>query len=194
MGVGQASVPAIVATGIVCLALGAGAGAVGMKVYQTFKSDAAAPSATDTTAPGGNANGMPGGGMPGGGMRGNRGGGGPPVKFQLVGIVTRLDLLTSKQLVLSLSDDQRAKLSEQLKTLDADELSDDDAKKHLEAIQEIVKDNKATMDAAGGLGGGGGRGMGRGNQADQPSNPFKAGTAATHLKGLQDYAGKAKGS
>jgi hypothetical protein len=141
-----------------------------------------------------------GGGRPGGGPPG---GGGPNPKIQLVGLVNKLEALTGKSLTVKLDEEQQKKLAEQLQGLgDKEELSEEDAKKRLDAILEIVKDDKATLEAAGyrwpgsggGFGGGpGGFGGGSGGGPPVPANPFKDGDNNKHLKSLQEQVSKGKG-
>jgi hypothetical protein len=110
--------------------------------------------------------------------------------MQLAALVTKLDQLTRKPLAVTLSDDQKARLREQLQGLDEKEtLDDEEAQKRLDAILEVVKGDKETLQAAGyrwpGEGGGG-------RPMDVP-NPFKEGPNADHLKSLQEEASKGKG-
>src|SRR6202011_5651723 len=96
-------------------------------------------------APGGGRGGAGGGGRAGGAPGGGRGGG-PSSKVQLVALVTKLEQLTSKPLSVNLNQEQQEKLREELNGLDnQDELSEDDAKKRLESILEIVKGDKETL-------------------------------------------------
>jgi hypothetical protein len=137
--------------------------------------------------------GGPGGGRGGGAPGGARGGGGPNSKAQLVALVTKLEQLTSKPLSVNLNEEQQAKLREELKGLnEKDDLSDDEAKKRLDSILEIVKGEKETLEAAGyrwpGQRGGGG---GTQPPAEVP-NPFKEGDAGKHLKALQEQLSKGK--
>jgi hypothetical protein len=140
--------------------------------------------------------GLPGRGGPGGG----RGGGGPNHKAQLASLVGKLDALTEKPLEVRLSDEQRKKIKELLKGVDADDLSDADAEKKAKELHELLADQKETLKAAGypwpGEGGGrGGPGGGRGRGGpDGPPNPFKAEDNAKHLKSLEERLDKpAKG-
>ncbi len=106
------------------------------------------------------------GGKGGKGKWGGKGGGfRPQPQAQLVSLVAKMDLLTGKQPTLELDDEQRKKVSEQLQGLDElDDLSEEEASKRLQAILEVVKDQKAALTAVGfawpGGGGGGGRGKG----------------------------------
>jgi len=205
MSCAQWKVPALIAVGLICFVGGLGAGAVGNAALGEFwkKSKEEAKGGDSTTKAGGGGQGkmgptgvmarpgMMGGGM-GGGMGGRRG---PSAKAQLAGLVTKLDQLTQKPLSISLNDEKRAKLREQLQGLDKmEELSDDDAKKRMDAILEIVKDDRPTLEAAGyrwpGQGGGG-RGMGAPNPAP---NPFTTEANGKHLKSLQEQVAKGKGA
>jgi hypothetical protein len=131
--------------------------------------------------------------MPGG-MRGT-GGRGPSPKNQLASLVTKLDQLTGKPLGLNLTDEQRTKIREQIQGLgDAEDLSDEEAQKRLDALLKIVEGDKDTLEAAGYRWPGeqgGGRGAGPG---DAPKNPFKEGASEKHLKDLQDHLSGGKKS
>ncbi len=155
--------------------------------------------------------GAPGGGMPpmgavmmpgappGMGGRGGMGGG-PNYKAQLANLVNKLDVLTEKPLMVQLSDEQRKEVKEQLNGLaDAEELSDDDAKAKFDKLHELLKDQTATLEAAGyrwpGEGGGGGRGGGRGGRGgpggpEPPKNPFTTEPNGKHLKDLTERLSK----
>ena len=123
--------------------------------------------------------------------KGGMGGGGAQPKAQLAGLVDKLDLLTAKPLAIQLTDEQRAMIAEQLKGLDqAKELTDEEAKKKLDALTETLKPYRETLEAAGyrwpGAGGGGGR------QPPPPPNPFMEEKNNKHLKDLQDRLTKGK--
>jgi hypothetical protein len=137
--------------------------------------------------------GMGKGGMGKGGMgKGGMGGFGPTPKTQLAQLVTKLDVLTAKPLSIELTDDQRAKVREQIKGLASDEeLSDDEAAKRMNAILDVLKDQKATLEAAGYRWPGEGGGFG-GFGTPQPPNPFKEGKDAEHLKDLDARLAKKK--
>lgn len=213
-------VPIIIATGIICFGLGALAGVGGMLVIKpdwSMKKQESSPppDSSDMSASGppmgmmGGAGGGGGGGR-GGGGRGGGGGGGPSPKVQLTTLVNKLEVLSTKPLTIKLNEDQQKKLAEQLQGLDEkEELTDEDAKTRLEAILEIVKDDKATLESAGYRwpgGGGGGPGGGRGGAPgggrggfgggappDVPKNPFKdVEENNKHLKSLQEQLSKAK--
>jgi hypothetical protein len=104
--------------------------------------------------------------------------------MQLATLVTKFDeLLTAKPPALNLSAEQKAKIGEQLKGLDeAEELKDEDAKKRLDAILEVVKDDKTKLEAAGYHWPGQG---GEIPSGEAPKNPFKDDATAKHLKSLQ---------
>jgi hypothetical protein len=113
---------------------------------------------------------------------------GPNSKAQLAALVTKLDQLSGKPLHLSLSAEQKKKVDEQLQDLGEEkEIKEDDAKKRLETLLTLLKDQRETLEAAGyrwpGAGQGGG---GRQPGADQP-NPFTAEANAHHLKSLRAY-------
>jgi hypothetical protein len=138
---------------------------------------------------GGMGKGGMGGGM--GGMMGGMGGGGAQPKAQLAGLVDKLDLLTARPLAIQLTDEQRAKVAEQLKGLaEAKDLTDEEAKKRLDALTDTLKPYRETLEAAGyrwpGAGGGGGR------QPPPPPNPFMEEKNNKHLKELQERLTKGK--
>ncbi len=217
MSLASASVPTVVASSLVCLLLGAGGGVLGMCLLgysltpiggkdegeggpkaankSTFGGQGAPPG-MGGGPPGGGGGGPPGMGGGGGGMGG--GGRGNPSKGQLASLVTKLDQLTQKPLAVNLSDEQRAKVSEQLKGLDdMEDLSDEEAQKRLNGLLAVLEKDKETLEAAGyrwpSAGGGGGGGMMGGPPAAPPKNPFKEGKNGEHLKSLEKTAAKAKG-
>jgi hypothetical protein len=123
----------------------------------------------------------------------------PDPKAQLAQLITKLDLLASKSLVLDLTSDQKQKIQEKLAGLDEEsDLSTDGAKARLDGLLEIVEGQRTTLEAAGyrwpgaggggrgGPGGGGGGGMmGNAQPPRGPSNPFKDGANNQHLKSLR---------
>jgi hypothetical protein len=124
-----------------------------------------------------------------GGTGGKKGGFGPTSKAYLTMLVAKLDVLTAKPLSVELTDDQRAKVREQLKGLAGeDDLSEDDAKERLDKLLRILQPQKATLEEAGFLWPGGGFQLPM-NTAD---NPFKEGTHADHLKNLDKRLEPAK--
>lgn len=185
MQAAQAKVPAIVATGVVCLVIGLGIGLLGA----TFFGNPAPPAGAMEQGP---PAGLPGGGMAkGGGPPGaGKAGGfrGPSPKNQLVSLVNKLDLLTEKPLAVSLNAEQKKQVSERLKGLDAlESLSDEDAKTRLDALLEVLKDHKGTLEAAGY--------RWPGQQFSRPAdvpNPFKDEKNAKALTALQERIGKPK--
>lgn len=175
--------------------------------------------------PGGMGGGMPGGGM-GGGMPGGMGGGmaggganAPRSRRDLTTLVGKLEVL-SRGLTLKLDDGQTAKIAVTLTALDQDdEMTEDAAKEHLDALEAILtEENKTTLGAidlprrapagrggAGGPGGGpggpggggpGGMGGGAGGAGGAPSteNPFKQEEQAKRLKSLRDRMGSSVAS
>jgi hypothetical protein len=141
---------------------------------------------------GGGGGGMRGGGGMGGGMRGGGGRGGPMAgggagpnsKTQLADLIAKLDVLTAKPLEVKLNDEQKSKIQARLKDLDQKkDLSEGEAKSTLDAILEIVKDDKDTLAAAG---------YPPGQPPASPpasANPFQEGPNAEHLKALQARLG-----
>ncbi len=212
----EAKVPTVISVGVICLALGAGGAVATMHFlgYQKQKPAGAdaggAPAAAPTAmgmpgggppggmmggAPGGPPGGMTGmgsaskGGMGGGASKGGKGGG-PNPKNQLASLVTKLDLVTGKPPVVQLSDEQKKKVQEQLKGLEAaDQLNDDDAKKRLDTLLEIVKDHRTTLELVGyrwpSQGGPGGFSP----PPDVP-NPFREEKSGKPLKSLQERMGQ----
>jgi hypothetical protein len=168
------------------LALGLGLGVLLMfALHYQFEEPQAPPTSPRVPEIGVVGAGPPGGGRAGRGGRGR--GGGPNYKNQLAALVDKLDELTDKPLTIRLDDEQRKQVKEQLKGLaDAGELSDEDAKQKVEELHKLLKDQQATLEAAGysWSGQGGGRGGGRGGPA--AGNPFKAEPNAKHLKALTE--------
>jgi hypothetical protein len=104
---------------------------------------------------GGKGKGGPGGPGPGGGpgdmmamMMGGKGKGASP-KSQLESLIVKLDLLTQKLLKIELSKEQAKKVGEEVRELAKADLTDDDAKKHLDRLLEVLGDQKETLTAAG---------------------------------------------
>lgn len=133
---------------------------------------------------GGNASGGPFGGSP------------PPsagvptsnAKNQLDSLVAKLDVLTRKP--LALTDAQKAMIREQLQGLaDAKDLSAADAQKRLDALLEILKNDRVTLEAAGFAWPG--ETKNAAPPGDKP-NPFSSDASSEHLKGLLGTVGDAK--
>jgi hypothetical protein len=199
MALFKARVPAALASGLVCLLLGAGAGALTMyaAVGKADPQADAAPAeegsnASSRTNP--KAGGTKGGGAKGGGGGDKKGGGqrGPSPKAQLAQLVGKLDVLTAQSLHVELTTDQKKQAKELLADLtEKDAITDEEAKAKLDALLALLEPNKQTLEDAGfrwpGAGGGGGPGGG----GQTPStNPFKTGEAADRLKALQTALGK----
>jgi len=135
---------------------------------------------------GGFGGGNPGGGRPGGGGfgGGNPGGGrggqsrGPAPAVTLASLISRLDSLTDKPLTVTLTAEQKKKLHEQLQGLeDADSLEGAEATKRLQAIQEILGNDKEILQFLGVA-------PPAGNET--PKNPFQDDETQKHLKSLRD--------
>jgi hypothetical protein len=125
-------------------------------------------------------------------MAGGGFGGPPSSRVQLATLIAKLDLLTGEPLTLKLTDAQRARLREQVRGLaEHEELSAEDATKRLDAILEIVKDQRTTLEAAG-YRWPGQRGGFR-PPADRP-NPFREEADGQHLKALEEHLAKGKPS
>ena len=219
MSLFTARLPVAVVSSAICFTLGVGGG-MGWMVYNGYRFNKEAALKVDGDlmnrssggpkaegAPGGDGGG--GGGKGGGFGKGGAGGGfgkgpggaggggggqrGPSPKTQLANLVTKLDLLTQKPLSVELTADQKKKVGEQLKGLtDADDLSDEDATKRLDALKDVLKENIETLEAAGyrfpgqgGAPGAGGPGGGR-----PPANPFKDEQTGKHLKSLESQLAK----
>jgi hypothetical protein len=107
----------------------------------------------------------------------------------LAALVIKLDRLTSKPLSIDLSEDQKKRLREQLQGLaDQDKLSDDEAKKKLDALLDVLKSNKDTLVAAGYPWPGE---RPQGPRMEAPSqNPFRERGNQNHLKALEDRLAK----
>jgi len=109
---------------------------------------------------------------------------GPSAASQLATLVTKLDLLTNAPLTVTLVDDQKAAVAEQLVGLEElDYLPEADAQKRLDALFEILGEpNKDALSAVGvrwpGAGGGG-------FQPPYP-NPFHGPANAEALSSLQE--------
>jgi len=222
MSLFTARLPVAVVSSAICFTLGVGGG-MGWMVYNGYRFNKEAALKVDGDlmnrssggpkaegAPGGDGGG--GGGKGGGFGKGGAGGGfgkgpggaggggggqrGPSPKTQLANLVTKLDLLTQKPLSVELTADQKKKVGEQLKGLtDADDLSDEDATKRLDALKDVLKENIETLEAAGyrfpGQGGpGGAPGAGGPGGGRPPANPFKDEQTGKHLKSLESQLAK----
>jgi hypothetical protein len=201
--VAQGQVPAVISAGIIAFILGTGLGAFGMFYLKFDPKTQDARKVTDGED-GAAAKGPPGGMMGGqggpGGPPGGKGKGGPPggtgrdmlsgmasnPKAQLVSLVGKLDALTTKPLSITLSDDQKTKLAEQLKTLEPEEdMTDEEARKRLDDMLKIFEPGqKETLEAAGF----GGTPMPR--PPDASANPFADGVNKEHLKKLGERLSK----
>lgn len=122
------------------------------------------------------------GGPAGGGLRGGFGARPANSKNQLVDLVSKIDQMTAKPLNLSLTEEQRKKVHEQIQGLETlIELTEDDAKKRLDVLLEIVKDEKEKMEAAGYRWPG--SPPAQRASSDSP-NPFKSKENTDHVKSL----------
>lgn len=214
--------PAIVVGVVGGLAVGFAAGALGMAHYRDFddkKQDEKADDKKDGNGqpgpapggprpggprPGGPGGGFPGGGFPGGGFPGGGfpggGGGGQTPQQQLGTLVHKLDLLTGKSLTITLTEDQKKKLREQLKDLDPEKkLERADADKRLKDLLKSLEEGQAkdTLEdigfrwpREGGPGGGGPGGgfgpPGGGGRNEEPVSPFEDKKNAASLKALKE--------
>jgi hypothetical protein len=151
LGAKNTKLPAIIASSIGCLAAGAALAILGMGAlgYERQGSSEAS-AAPGTGAGGGGGMGMMGGDGGGDIMMGGAMGGPPPTKVQLQNLVTKLDQLTQKALLVELNEEQKKKVLEQLQGLaEKEKLTDEDAKKRLDALLDILESQKDTLVAAG---------------------------------------------
>lgn len=171
----QKNIPIWLFTGLMGILVGGGVTMVAMHGVGYHWTKQAEPTAGSQQMPtmgggGGGMGAMMGGG--GGGMGGGGGGGsaGPPARRTLPALVGKIDLVLGG-LHLKIDDERAAKLVDKIKNLDgADEMTEDDAKEHLDAINDLLTDQEKEMLASfslpfgrpgGGAPGGGGAG-GRG--------------------------------
>lgn len=204
MSLASKKVPIAVATGIICLSLGAAGGFLSANYINPPKSDQDAAKAGDgekggsgktgggAPAPigvrggGGKAGGgKAAGGIIGGGGKAGGGAGAGRSKAQLAQLVGKLDVLTAKPLAITLTAEQKQELKKILDGLDTKEpLPEDDAKAKLDALHKLVESQKETLEAAGyqwsPAAGGGSRGGG----GTPPPNPFTEPQHNKHLKAL----------
>jgi hypothetical protein len=185
----------VIATAIIFLLLGAGAGAVGMYYYAEEVKEYLSPKHTTAGAPEGTAKGqnpmaammMKKGGPGGKGGKGGAKGGGP--KAQLIALLTKLDLLTEKALSIHLDSKQKVAVAAQLKELEEmKSVSDDEARKTLDTLLAILEEQKDALVGAGfpwpGVQAGPG---GQAKMAkDATPNPFAQGPAQQHLEALRE--------
>jgi hypothetical protein len=191
---GAKKVSAGILIGLGCLIVGFGAGVLTLSKFGyewtenlAEKSTAQKADATDAPPIEAGKNDAPKGVAPkammpkgGGGMMGGMSRG-PNSKAQLVSLVTKLSQLTEKPLSITLNEDRKKKVAEQIKDLETlDNLSDDEASKRLKALLDVVKDDRESMESAGFTCGGG-----FGPRKDDP-NPFKSERNSKTLKALQD--------
>jgi|GEM_PF-1490749 len=191
MAVFQAKVPAALASGIICLVVGGGLGAVIMSslVDKPAQQANASPSDSDNTKSAGDLKGGGGdaGAKGGKGAKGAKGGGqrGPNSKMQLAQLVGRLDTLTKQSLHVELSAEHKKQVKELLADLGTkDAITEEEAKAKLDALLKLLEGQRATLEAAGF------RWPGGGGVGGPPPNPFKEGENAEHLKSLQATVGK----
>jgi len=144
MAIAQAGVPSIIASSVICLGLGAVAGVGGMGL---FGYKLKAPDLAKGSPPAAMMGMMGGGGGKMGMMMGKKGGGGP--KSQLENLIVKLDVLTQRPLKIELSKEQANKVAAEVSELAGADLTDEDAKKHLDSLLETLKDQKETLVAAG---------------------------------------------
>ena len=190
MAVSGAKVPAVVASSIVFLLLGAGLGAVGMYYFADEVKSYLKQKPTSEGAPVGAKDKdtmmalLMGKGGPGG--KGGPKGGGP--KGQLITLVTKVDLLTEKPLTIRLDQKQKDGLNEQLKALQGmEKVSDEEAGKILNALVEILKDHKDALVSVGFTWPGDQKGFGgkKEGAGETSPNPFTEGPMLEHMDALR---------
>lgn len=199
----EAKVPTIISVAVICLALGAGAAVATMNLmgYHLDKPGAAGAVSATPTPPMG-MGGPPGGPPPSGAPPGGKMGMGPPggtgagapkggmgrgpnPKLQLASLVAKLDLVTGKPPTIQLTEEQRKKVQQQLQGLDtAEDLPAEEAKKRLDALLEVLKDHRQTLELVGY------RWPSQGGPSSfsappELPNPFKEEKSAKPLKSLQ---------
>jgi hypothetical protein len=195
---GGARIPAGVIGTVGGLVAGVALGVIGMATsgYQLTKENYSDPNFKAEAAPvvGMKGGGPPAGMMGGGGMVGGKAGGkgfggkgkgfgAPSEKAQLAVLVGKLDQLTNATLTLKLTDEQRATIREQLKDLsEQEEITDEDAKKRLDAILDSLKDQRPMLEAAGYFW----PGTPFPKNAPAASNPFRVGPDSAKLNSLQE--------
>jgi hypothetical protein len=186
-------VPLVVAASLICLALGGGAGVAAMMLFgyqwqPQERSDVVAQPPQPKGGPplgGPGKGGMPFGGGPGkGGMPFGGAGKGPSSKTQLANLVGKLEVLTKKPLSITLDDERKKGVREQLERLDKlDELSEDDAKRRLDALVEILKADREQFEAVGFRWPGQKTGF---QPPMEPPNPFRIQANSDRLKALEE--------
>lgn len=118
--------------------------------------------------------------------------GGPNPKTQLATLVQKLDQLVDHPVNLELGPEARASLRRQLQGVEKfPELTREEAKTRLDAIHELLRDQRPTLEAAGyrwpGGGAGGGRGMmGPMMGPSDPPNPFQETDGSSALLSLRE--------
>ncbi len=181
-------IPAGVISTVAALIGGIGIGVVGMAAcgYETKKKEGEAVAGGPPPGMGGM---MP-EGMPGMGAKGKgKGGfGAPNSKNQLATLVGKLQQLTDKPLTVTLTEEQRTVIREQIKDLeDKKELTEDDAKTRLDAILKAVEGSRPTLEAAGFRWPGAGPAM-----PSNTPNPFQDDDNHDRLRALQKSLGNKK--
>jgi hypothetical protein len=191
MSLAAVRIPLAIATGLICLVIGLGAGAAGMMGFG-YKPKGPPENPTKMGTPMANADPMGGampkgmgpggpGGFGGPGGPGGLGARGPASKAQLTELVAKLDLLMAKPLTIELSSEQKKSVREILHGLpDQEDLSDEEAKKVLDELLKLLDDKKDALKAAGYAWPGETPRL----RAELP-NPFRAGDAGQHLKSLE---------
>jgi hypothetical protein len=181
MSVLQAKAPAVVVCSCLCLLIGIGLG-IGAMVALGYHWEPRPPRDDSKVTKGPDA-----GKEKGKGKDKGKGKGGPGPKLELMALLTKLDLLTGKHVVLELTAEQKQKIAQQLKGLETqDTVSDDEAEERLNALLAVLKGQEEPLAAVGFHPP---QGAPMGLLAKSP-NPFKHGPAGASLKALQERLSK----
>lgn len=146
------ALPTWIVSGVLGLALGAGAMFLGLKFSEKAEATKSTAAPTGSPTPGGGPptpGGMMMGGMGGGGMGGGMGGGGGGGKRNLTSLVGKLELLSRADLKLQveLDAEQAKKVAAKLQELDtAEKMTAEEAQSHLDALEGVLtEEQKQTL-------------------------------------------------
>lgn len=202
LGVRKLNVPPVVPAGFGGLAVGLAAGVIWLAGfgYKPNVLEGDEPAGEEAAKGGGGAPKM--GGMPkgGGAPKGGFGGGPPGPRIQLINLVNTLDVLVDRPVAITLTANERAAVSGQLRGLaEAGEITDEEAQARLDAILRVVEKDRTALEAVGyrwprsdAKGGP----APKGGPPPQPNavpdgpNPFQAPQTAAKLKSLQERLGR----
>ena len=184
-------VPAIIASSLICLVVGLGIGSLGMMYIGPIKLPTWLGGPPEPVVAGDQQ--PPPGGPPwmlfGKGDKGDKKGGPnvPNAKTQLSNLVAKLDVLTNKPLTVVLDADEKKQVREQLKGVEAMELTEDDARQRLDALLAALKEHKEALVLAGFAWPG--EGIGAMREMAVPPNPFMLTANGKHLQSLRERLG-----